>query len=71
MKTNCPKCQKSDLTEKYFYGILSSPPDYFNEYAERPEGRYGGDIYYESSSPEFHCYRCTYDWRTDGNECGF
>jgi hypothetical protein len=43
----------------------------FKENAKRPEGKYGGDIIYEDSSPEFHCYRCSYDWRKDGNECGF
>ena len=43
----------------------------FKENAKRPEGKYGGDIIYEGYSPDFHCYRCTYDWRIDGNECGF
>ena len=63
MKTKCPKCQKSDLIQKYFYGLLSSPPDYFNENAERPEGRYGGDIIDPDNSPDFHCQRCSYDWQ--------
>ena len=71
VKIECPKCNKSDETDRYFYGILSNPRDMFKENAKRPEGIYGGDIIYEGYSPDFHCHRCTYDWRTDGNECGF
>ena len=60
-KTKCPKCQKSDLTEKYFYGIFRGLDDLTD--AQKSGGRYGGDIIDPDNSPDFHCQRCSYDWQ--------
>ncbi len=68
MKTKCPKCNKSDEVGEYFYGHMSFK--HVQELSEKGDV-YGGDIIYEDASPEFHCHRCSYNWRTDGNKCGF